>query len=265
MILTHENYFTKEANLTYLSVSQYKDFVGCLGMRGCEARALAKLNGDWEQKMTIPLLVGSYVDAHFEGTLDLFKANNPDIFTQKGELKAQYKQANEIIERCERDPYFMKFLSGEKQVIMTAEIFGQQWKCKIDSLNKNVFITDLKVMATLRDAKWVKDHGHVSFVEYWGYDLQGAIYQEIVTRNIGKRLPFFIAGASKEEYTDIEIIGFLDANLSDLLPLIEMNVQRIVDVKNGNVVPDRCDNCDYCKHTKVLTEPVHYSRLIQKF
>ena len=43
MILTAENYFSKEADREYLSVSQYKKFMGTLGRVGCEAEALACL------------------------------------------------------------------------------------------------------------------------------------------------------------------------------------------------------------------------------
>lgn len=44
MILTSENYYSTEADKEYLSVSQYKNFVGSLGRPGCEAYAMAKLN-----------------------------------------------------------------------------------------------------------------------------------------------------------------------------------------------------------------------------
>ena len=74
MLLTSENYYSREANEEYLSVSQYKDFMGTYGKPGCEEYALAKLNGTWVEAMedSTALMVGSYVDAHFEGTLDLF-------------------------------------------------------------------------------------------------------------------------------------------------------------------------------------------------
>lgn len=82
MQLTNENYYSKEANEEYLSVSQYKDFMGTYGKRGCEEYALAKIEGTWEENMedSDALMVGSYVDAHFEGTLDLFKAKHPCMF-----------------------------------------------------------------------------------------------------------------------------------------------------------------------------------------
>lgn len=54
MNLTAENYFSKEADREYLSVSQYKKFMGTLGRVGCEAEALACLNGEWEMKKQHP-------------------------------------------------------------------------------------------------------------------------------------------------------------------------------------------------------------------
>lgn len=264
MKLTHENYFSKEAMTEYFSVSQYKDFCGTVGKVGCEAMAMAKLRGEWALEMTTPLLVGSYVDAYFEGTLPMFKAKYPEIFTQKGELKSTFKQAEDIISRIERDSYFMAMLSGEKQGIYTGEIFGVKWKCKVDSFLKDICIVDLKIMRTLSESFWVKDTGHMSFVQYWGYDIQGAIYQELVFQATGKKLPFLIAAASKEPVTDIEIIGFLQSDLSDVLSLIEPNINRIKQLKSGEVEPDRCGFCDYCKSTKVLTEPIHFSRIIRR-
>ena len=157
MVLTAENYYSKEANKEYMSVSQYKDFAGTYGKMACEFSAVEKLEERWEQKKTTPLLVGSYVDSYFEGTLEEFKKENPEIFTQKGELKANYKQAERIIARMERDPLFMQYMSGEKQVIMTGELFGAEWKIKIDSFVRGIAITDLKVMASITKLEWVKD------------------------------------------------------------------------------------------------------------
>ena len=165
----------------------------------CEFSVVEKLEERWEQKKTTPLLVGSYVDSYFEGTLEEFKKENPEIFTQKGELKANYKQAERIIARMERDPLFMQYMSVEKQVIMTGELFGAEWKIKIDSFVRGIAITDLKVMASITKLEWVKDIGYLDFVRYWGYDIQGAIYQEIVYQNTGERLPFYIAAGTKEE------------------------------------------------------------------
>lgn len=262
MMLTAENYYSQEANREYLSVSQYKDFVGTLGKRGCEEYALAKLEGKWEDEMTTALLVGSYIDAHFEGTLDAFKAKHPELFKKDGSLKSEYVHAEEIINRIERDNYFMKLMSGQKQVIFTGELFGAKWKVKIDSLIPHAAIVDLKVMESLTKAFWVKDMGYMDFTQYWGYDIQGAVYQEIYYQNTGERLPFYIAAASKEKYPNIEIIQIDDKHLKEKLYEIEANVPKILQLKNHEIEPIRCGVCDYCKHTKVLTRPIHFSELI---
>lgn len=256
MILAADNYYSEEANRQYMSVSQFKDFNGTYGKVACEFEAMEKLTGRWKPEPSTALLVGSYVDAYVEGTLDDFKSRNTDILTAKGELKAPYKKAEEIIARIERDKYFMKYLSGEKQTIMTAELFGCEWKIKMDSYIPGKVIVDLKVMASITDLKWVKDIGYLDFVRYWGYDLQGAIYQKIVEINTGKRLPFFIVAVTKEVEPDIRIIQVTQNYLDEALTVIESNIRRVLSVKNGEVEPDRCDLCDCCKHNRVLKAPI---------
>ena len=256
MVLTADNYYSAEANRQYMSVSQFKDFNGTYGKMACEFEAMEKLAGRWNPEPSTALLVGSYVDSYVEGTLDDFKVRNAEIFTQKGELKAPYKKAEEIIARIERDKYFMKYLSGEKQTIMTAELFGCDWKIKMDSYLPGKAIVDLKVMASITDLKWVKDIGYLDFVRYWGYDLQGAIYQKIVEITTGKKLPFFIAAVTKENEPDIRIIQVTQNYLDEALGVVEANIRRVLSVKTGEAEPDRCDICDCCKHNRVLKAPI---------
>ena len=262
MLLTNENYHSQEAYKEYLSVSRYKDFIGSDGRRGCEAMALAKMRGEWEQEKTIPLLVGSYVDAHFSGMLTVFKSQHPEILTQKGELRAEYKQANEIIARIESDDYFMTCMSGEKQRIFTADLFGAKWSVCVDSYVPGKAIVDLKIMKELRKSHWVKDFGHTTFIQFWGYLLQGAIYQRVTEIATGEKLPFLIAAASKEKVTDIAVVGFTQKELDDELSLVEKNVYRIIKLKEGSIQPVRCESCDYCRITRVLDHPIHHSELI---
>lgn len=255
MVLTAENYYSQEANEEYMSVSQFKDFCGTYGKMPCEFTAMEKLKGRWEEPKSKALMVGSYVDSYFEGTLDKFKAENPDLFKRDGTLKAEFVKADEIIQRIERDDYFMKFMSGKKQVIMTGELFGTKWKVKMDSYIPDIAIVDLKVMASITKLEWVRDIGYLDFVRYWGYDIQGAIYQEIVRQNTGKKLPFYIAGATKESEPDIRIIHITDNYLAEALNLVEMNMARVLAVKSGDAEPDRCELCDCCRKTRVLKAP----------
>lgn len=246
-MLTAENYFSPENQMKYMGSSQFKDFMSC------EAMALSKIKGEWEEEKTTALLVGSYVDAHYEGTLDIFKAKNPDIFTQKGTLKSQFEQANYIIQRLDRDEMFKQFMSGQKQVIKTGLIAGVPFKIKIDSYFPGQKIVDLKIM---RDFKQVwKDGIYQSFVENWGYDIQAAIYQFVEDN----QLPFFIAGATKEKpEPDLAIISIPQNRIDYCLDIVIENAPRFDAIKKGQIEPTRCGCCDYCKATKVLTEVISY-------
>lgn len=251
MILTAENYFSQEAKELYFGSSQFKDFMEC------ESRAMAQIRGEYEEQETTSLLVGKFVDAHFEGTLDIFRAQNPKIFTQKGELKADYKHAEKIIERIERDEMFMRYMSGGSQQILTGQLFGVDWKIKIDSYHVERAIVDLKIMKDF-DRVWVDGQGKIPFVEAWGYDLQAFIYQSIE----GNHLPVFLAAATKQKpEPDIRIISIPQEQIDIAGELVKANIDRFAQVKAGLVEPRRCEQCDWCRQTRVLREIVDYREL----
>lgn len=247
MKLTQRNYFSKKANLEYFSVSQFKAF------EKCEASALAEIKGKYQREETTALLVGSYVDAYFEGTLANFIKKNPEIFKKDGTLKAEYVQAEAIIQRILKDRLFMDYLSGEKQVIMTGSICNVPIKIKIDSLHPDK-IVDLKIMKDLNSV-YSAEKGSLPFFEAWGYDLQGAVYQEVVRQNTGKLLPFYIAAATKEKETDIDIIHIKQPMLDAALEYVKQNIGRYDAIKKDVIPAYRCNKCEYCKISKVLTEP----------
>lgn len=242
-MLTAENYFSKENEMRYFGASQFKAFCKC------EAAALAEIKGEYEREKTVSMLVGSYVDAHFEGTLDLFRAQNPELFTKSGDLRSNFQKAEEIIQRLERDELFMKYMSGQSQVIMTGELFGYPWKIKIDSYHPRKAIVDLKIMKDFAPM-WVEGEGKIPFIEAWGYDIQGAVYQAIE----GNSLPFIIAGATKEKTPDLALYQIPQSMLDVALNIVGARIDRFADIKAGLIEPIRCEECDYCKHTKVLTE-----------
>lgn len=248
MKLTARNYFSRKANMEYMSVSQFKAF------EKCPAAAVAEIKGKYKREKSTALLVGSYVDAYFEGTQQALFKECSEILTKAGTLRAEYKQADEIIKRIERDKLFMQHLSGEKQKIMIGKIRGVPFKIKIDSYREDVAIDDLKIMADFKDG-YSEEKGRVPWFEYWGYDLQGAAYQEIVRQNTGKKLPFYLDAATKEKITDIDIVE-LEQDLLDLaFNRIENNIEMYDAMKHGIIEPTRCEKCEYCKQTKKLKEP----------
>lgn len=243
-MLTNENYFSTENQMKYCSSSQLKAFLKC------EAAALAEASGNYEREQTTALLVGSYVDAHFEGTLDIFKAHHPELFKRDGTLKADYSKAEYIISRIEQDEFFMSFMDGEKQKIMTGEISGVPVKIKIDSYFPDK-IVDLKIMKDFSPV-YRPEEGKLTFIEAWGYDLQGALYQEIVRQNTGKKLPFFIAAASKENEPDLGVFEIPQELLDFELDKAKEVLPRIDAIKRSLIEPERCERCEYCRATKVL-------------
>ena len=64
--------------------------------------------------------------------------------------------------------------------------------------------------------------------------------------------------ATKEPYPNIEILAVDQNKLDEALTEVESNIERVNMLKIGETKPVRCETCDYCKFTKVLTKPIHY-------
>lgn len=242
--LTESNYYSNEADLYYMSVSQYKSFMKC------EAETMAKIRGEYKEPITKALLVGSFVDSYFEGTLEQFMKDNPEIFTKQEELRADFRRANEIISRIKTDKTFMNFLSGEKQKILTFELFGIHWKIKIDSFIPDKCIVDLKTSRRTEE------------LPKWRYDIQGAVYQKGVELNGLGTLPFYLAVATKEKVSELNIFQIPQSTLDLTLMEVGENIPHIMEVKSGKIEPTRCGKCAYCKATKV-TKIRNYNELLE--
>lgn len=270
--LTADNYYSQEANMAYMSASQFKAF------RKCEAAAMAELRGELPRKETTALLVGSYVDAHFSGELDQYREAHPEIFKKDGSLKADFQNAEKVIQRIEEDELARMLLSGKNQVIKTAKIGGVWFKVKFDSLLTarqvesickkfpqirelvpfgGAIIVDLKCMRDLDDV-WDKDAGeYVTFAEFWGYDIQGAIYQAADKRNA----PFVIVAVTKEEEPDVDALHIPDDDLSFSLSEVEDLAPRYDAIKRGEISPVGCGKCAYCRSIKRLSGVRHYKQV----
>lgn len=243
MAITRQNYFSPNNNRKYCGSSQFKSFLKC------PAKAMAELNGEWSDEDSTALLIGSYVDSYFEGTLDAFKSEHPDIFKRDGTLKAEYVKADEIIARVSRDELFMKYMSGRKQIIKTGTIEGVPFKIKIDSYHKGKAIVDLKVIRDFEPI-WNEERGiRQDFMQYWGYDIQAAIYQAIE----GEKLPFYICAVTKEKYPDFEVIQIPQTWIDSAMAIIKNEIGIIDAYKRGEIEAPRCGKCAYCRQTKKLS------------
>ena len=262
--VTAENYFDPDIEMAYMGSTQVKNFMRC------EAAELARLKGEYRPAVTTAMLVGSYVDAHFEGSLNVFQAQHPELFKRDGTLKSEYIKAKNIIGRMEMDDLYSLLMSGQKQVIRTGEIAGVPFKVKIDSLldgdtcaeivrrfpdTATVMglcdgaIVDQKVMRSLEDVWDGEERACVPFWRAWGYDVQGAIYQAVE----GHLWPFLLAVGTKEDGPDLQALHIRDEVLASKLAEIEDIVPRFQAIKEGREVPHRCECCAYCRATRKLT------------
>lgn len=274
-IVTARNYYDRDIQMAYMGSTQFKAF------ERCEAAALAELRGEWEPPVTQALLVGGYIDAWFSGELLVYQEQHPELFKRDGALKAEYIKAQTLIDRMEEDELYSMLMSGQKQVIRTGTIAGVPFKIKIDSLLDGATcqaivrrfpkagaalglcdgaIVDQKAMRDMLAVWSDEERRRVPFVETWGYDIQGAIYQAIE----GNMLPFILAVGTKEEIPDLAALYISDGDLAAKLHEVEDRAPRYQAIKEGRIQPTRCERCAYCRATRHLDSIINYKELMME-
>lgn len=265
-LLNNNNYFSQEMNNIFCGSTQLKQFVEC------EAQAMAQLRGEFQKKTTEEMLVGSYVHAWSEGTLQQFIEEHPEIMASKGKnaggLKEKFQKADAIIEVLKNDEALYSIISQcDKEIMLTGQIYGLPFKIKVDMLNKvRRYFADLKVVKSISEKTWSNEYKrYVNFIIAWKYDWQMAIYCEIIRQNLGEYLTPNIIAASKEEVPDKKLITFetedensLEQFVQSTLEEMKPHILRIKDLKEGKSEPERCGKCDFCKSTNQITEPVYW-------
>ena len=279
--LNDQTYFSTEANLTWLDCSTYKNVVGTVGRKGCECRALAIAKGEYTQPKTEALLVGSYVDAYFDNSLSQFCLDNMDSVFSKASIKkfeksgnaddlerlAAFKQADIMIQRAIREPLFMKYVEGETQKILTAEIEGVPIRVKLDSYDGNR-ITDVKTAASITETYYAKDLGQrLNFAEYFGYIEQAYFYQTAVEQNYGKHLPFYLAVITKEKpnnepHPRVAIIQIPDKLIADKGTEIKSKIKDVWGLIKGDYEPIPCGTCEWCADNLPLEKVISLDELL---
>lgn len=259
MKVSKKNYFSKEASREFMGVSQFKRF------RQCEARAKAELDGEWGGLSSDALLIGSYVHAWSEGKLKEFKEDHPKMYKKNGDIYAKYKICDRMIERLESFPIIAEYREGEKEVVITFELFGLQWKAMVDILDlKNGRLIDLKTTRSIIDKVWNDDYTKkVPFFEKYQYMLQMAVYQYGVKQVYGKELETIIIAVDKGDIPDVAIIDMTDKERFEKeLKEVKKYAKRIQGIKDDIIEPTRCGKCDYCRSTKTLDRVINYKELM---
>jgi len=261
MNITNDNYYSPEAENAYLTNSQRKTFMEC------PARWMAKLTGEWVDPPRKAFLMGQYIDtaitepAEFPAFLlrhadDIYKYGKQE----KGK-KADWAELDKAIAALRSEPVVMQYLTGDAQVQFAIDDFhGVPYKCKLDVLVWRKFITDLKTCKSVYETMYSPEHKErVSFIDFYGYWTQLALYREAVRIQTGEKLPCFIVALEKTEPYDRKLFHLDDVDY------LEREVQAAIEVftamqrhKEEGDTPDdlpRCERCHYCVSTKTIFGP----------
>lgn len=250
-MLNDKNYFSEEADKHYMSVSLLKNILKC------------------EASFKIKEFRECFLEGHFleealykNGNVNKFIGDNPEICNQSGTLKAKYRTYLETAEFVKKDKQFVNSLQGENEKIFTGELFGVPWKIKVDCINlKKGFITDLKFIKDFRKVWSDKENKYVNFVELYRYDIQAAVYQEIVRQNTGKVLNFYIAAVTKEKIPKKSLLYFNKLDLKDALEYVESVFDRVKQVWKGEVAPNACGTCENCLKSHKIKNLTYWKEL----
>lgn len=252
MNLTHENYFLPQANLFYMSTSQFKAF------EQCEAKALAELRGEWVVDKEV-YREGHYFEACLSGAEaeELFLMQNPDMISSrgasKGDLKSNFQRIQGAVEAFKRQPMFMEIVNrSAQQVIVTGEISGLPFKGCIDFLDTDFSSNDAKAMKDFKKVWSDTDGAYVQWYFAYGYHYQGAFYREGIRQTFGRIGSQRIMAVTKEEIPNVSGLVFTDEILDNAMEIIKEFAPRYDKIKRGEIAPEPCGHCDYCRKHKVL-------------
>ena len=233
----------------YMSYSQFKSFCDC------PACAMAKIRGEWNPPQTEALLVGSYVDQEFTGTDDTrnewLRQYGDRIYKKNGEPYAYIGKAAQAIDAVKRQPLMMHYLDGEHQREFKGTIAGIPFHGFVDVYKQGEFIADLKYVKDLRSPNLFE-----SLVHYYKYDVQGAIYRELVRQETGETLPYYLVIVTKETIPRVAVANISDADLNIALGEVERRAPYFQKIKIGEEPEERCEQCDYCASTAILEKPI---------
>ena len=268
--LTKDNYYSHDTDFQYLSFSVFKDF------EKCEAATLAKLKNEWKPEISPQaLLVGNYVHSYFESSeahTAFIDANKSEMLStrgkSKGQLKAPYKFADDMIKVLDDDPFFKQvYEPGKKEVIVTGKINGLPWKGKIDSLVKDQgYFCDLKTVDDIHKKHWNEaERNWDNFIFDRQYEMQMAIYEELIKQTFGVDCEPFIFAVSKQTPPDHEAFHFesdeAQFRMQEAMDTIIQKQDRFWKIMMGEIKPDYCGHCEYCRKYKHLTSFQDVSQL----
>lgn len=279
-ILTDENYYSREADMHYMSCSQFQSF------EKCEAATIAKMRGLWEpQKQSDALFQGQYFHSYFESpeAFDRFCNENLEkIFKTKIDKKtgetiitgkyAPFELLDKCIDTVLKDPLMKEVIDwpGENEKPMTGYVGGIEWRVKMDKYCENRrTIIDYKTSANIMELYYNPQiRQRQTFIEEYGYLMRAAVYGEIERQNTGSDSypSFIILAVSKQDPPDkVALLLNDDVRWSYELEEVSKKIPRMQAIKNGEISPRRCGMCEYCRATKLLHRIKMYTDLMPEY
>ncbi|MCM6843990.1 PD-(D/E)XK nuclease-like domain-containing protein [Latilactobacillus curvatus] len=252
--LNSQNYYDNTADWRYMSPTLFKRFMAC------EFSALHALENPKENNAEA-LVVGNYVHSYFDSVkahATFVKDHEQIINGRGGKPKAAFVKAQKMIDRLDNWHAFKAAYKGEKEAIVTGNIFGVDWKGKIDCLNVEAGIFfDIKTTRSIHDHIWSEEtRTKENFVVRYNYTLQIAAYKTMLEQMYEQEFTPVIVAVSKEDHPDIQMISFDGYDFEQDLQLIKDNQEHIMNVIYGKAEPFKCGHCDYCKDTKQPTDVI---------
>ena len=250
MVLNQENYYSKEADMEYMSVSQWKLF------NECEAKALAIIEGREDATYKDSFLEGQLFEAIVTGGKELFISKHPELISTRGatagQLKSEFKKVITSAEKFNEQNFFKNIIQKcDKQVILTGEICDVKVKCALDLFDKETnSIYDIKCMKDFKETWDKSEKCYKPWYYTYNYVLQLAVYRELVRQNFGEPKEIGLIAATKEDVPDITANSFSSDLLDIELETFKNNIKRYDNIKKGIEIPLACNCCDYCKKIK---------------
>lgn len=281
--INKENYYNFKSMLSASTLKAYE---------ACEFSAEAEREGYYQRTVSTALLVGSYIDAALDSEEELHKflSAHPEIVNSRtGELKADFRKAEEIVGRCLEDDLFASLTisspaDGHQYIVLGdlgVDDDGVPMRCKgkLDFLIKPDYlreiakrfaewrdffefaadcgglIVDLKSAANTEEA-WDDDvRERVPWLQSWHYDRQLAIYQELYRQQTGLRLPVLVIVCTKEPATSLLALSIDQGTLDEALAEAMALAPAVWDaMHNPDHVLKRCGKCPWCRSQRRLAD-----------
>ena len=93
---------------------------------------------------------------------------------------------------------------------------------------------------------------YVSFIEEYGYALQIAVYEHLLELKYNKPFTGYIYAVTKQDIPDVAAIEIEGLKKDFELSELEREIEHVLQIKNGEIAPEGCGHCDYCKQDKQL-------------